>query len=476
MRAHFAALAVFVTASLSFAAPAKRQLSIEGSLVPKVGNLTDIISNNAPDGVILQLPTPPVDSTPFNKSDIQPKKLGYFWTGSEDRKHRDFLAAVSLDDDTFGTFIDIAEVPTSGNEPHHVGASADGKTLVGGGLLSLLKTQDTAFYFDVSNPYRPKFKKSNRALLASITDEIRAKPDGGFFITYMGSAAGTSPGRLIETNADNDIIGQWPQSLDNLNVLTEQFSPHGLSIDWKNNWILTSDYVVPLSVLKPSTGIQRANTLRLWTLNDRRVVSTITIPHGGGIQDVKFIPNNPDGAAIATAVHLGQVWIIYPNRKDSKGNQGVAELLFDLGDRARDSTAIYTTFSEDGRYLYGTITTGNHIFALDLKDLKNVKRLDNPDEHQKSGNVPVIGPHFLSLTPDQKQLVVTDYFVRTGDFGILNTPGNYFVHVIDIGSDGGLNFNRSIDFVAPFKERGGSRPHSSTIFDFSDPDKPRWSY
>ena len=77
-------------------------------------------------------------------------------------------------------------MPSSGNDPHHLGPSLDGKTLVGGGLLSLLKLQDTAFYFDTSNPYQPKFLKSNRALLSSITDEIRAKPDGGFFITYMG--------------------------------------------------------------------------------------------------------------------------------------------------------------------------------------------------------------------------------------------------------------------------------------------------
>jgi len=69
-------------------------------------------------------------------------------------------------------------VPSSGNSPHHLGPSADGKVLVGGGLLSLLKTQDTAFYFDVSNPYHPKFLKSNRAILSAITDEIRAKPDG----------------------------------------------------------------------------------------------------------------------------------------------------------------------------------------------------------------------------------------------------------------------------------------------------------
>lgn len=54
---------------------------------------------------------------------------------------KDFLATYSLDDDTFGQFIWLTDVPTSGNSPHHLGPSADGKTLVGGGLLSLLKTQ-----------------------------------------------------------------------------------------------------------------------------------------------------------------------------------------------------------------------------------------------------------------------------------------------------------------------------------------------
>jgi hypothetical protein len=80
--------------------------------------------------------------------------------------------------DTFGEFIHIADVPTSGNSPHHLGVSLDGKTLVGGGLLSLLKTQDTGFYWDSSDPYHPQFSHSNRALLSSITDEIRAKPEG----------------------------------------------------------------------------------------------------------------------------------------------------------------------------------------------------------------------------------------------------------------------------------------------------------
>lgn len=64
--------------------------------------------------------------------------------------------------------------------------------------------------------------------------------------------------------------------------------------------MLTSDYVVPLSILKPTLGVQRAETLRLWNLEDRKIISTIRIPDGGGIQDVKFIPGHPESAALAT--------------------------------------------------------------------------------------------------------------------------------------------------------------------------------
>ncbi|KAL8792147.1 MAG: hypothetical protein Q9195_005243 [Heterodermia aff. obscurata] len=329
-------------------------------LIPSVPGFADPLSSLTPPLPVLQVPTPPKDSPPFVGSNIKPKKIGYFWTGAGDNDHADFLATYSLDDvrpspdygimdncsqsivqDTFGTFIWLTDVPTSGNSPHHLGSTLDGKTLVGGGLLSLLKTQDTAFYFDVSNPYRPKFKKSNRALTAAITDEIRAKPDGGFLITYMGSAGGTSPGRLVETDSDFNIIAQHPQDVDgNANIFEDLFNPHGLSVDFDKNIILTSDFIVPLSILKPSLGKISDNTLRLWNLASRTIISTITIPNGGGIQDVKFIPGNKESAALATAVHLGQIWIIYPFRTDPNGKQGVAELFYDLGPKARDQVAI----------------------------------------------------------------------------------------------------------------------------------------
>ncbi|KAI9036179.1 uncharacterized protein KD926_002209 [Aspergillus affinis] len=437
-------------------------------LIPSIPGVTEPLNNLSPPLPILQVPTPALDSPPFTASEIKPKKIGYFWTGSGDREHKDFLATYSLDDDTFGTLIFVTDVPSSGNDPHHLGPSLDGKTLFGGGLLSLLKTQDTGFYFDTSNPYRPKFKKSNRGILASIADEVRAKPDGGFYITYMGSAVGTSPGRLIETDVEFNIIHEWPEDVEGtLNILGEQFSPHGLSIDWERKFILTSDFVEPISILHPSTGIKHADTLRLWDLDSKKILNTITIPEGGGIQDVKFIPGNPEGAALATAVHLGQVWIIYPGRADENGNPGRAELLYDLGPKARDTVAIYTDITQDGRFFYLSLTTANHIAALDISDLNNIKRLDNPDEEQ-----PTVGPHYVKVTPDQKHLVVTDYFVQTGELGLINTPADFKALYIDLSDDGSLQFNRSIDFSKEFPERGGGKPHSSVVFDLTDQENP----
>lgn len=389
------------------------QLSLP-PLIPSIPGVTEPLVSLIPPLPILQVPTPPLDSPPFEVEDIKPKKIGYFWTGAGDNKHKDFLATVSLDDDTFGTFIAITDVPSSGNSPHHLGPNIDGTLLVGGGLLSLLKTQDTAYYFDTTDPYKPTFSHSNRALLSSITDEIRAKPEGGFFITYMGSAVGTSPGRLVETNAEGDIIHEWPEDVEGtLNILGEQFSPHGLSVDWENNVMLTSDYVVPLTILKPTLGIKQATTLRLWNLEDRTIISTIHLPDAGGVQDIKFIPGHPESAALATAVGPGEVWVIYPFREDEDGSQGTAELLTFLGEDAKESSAIYSEISDDGKWAYFTITLGNHVAAFDISDLDNPVRLDDPEENQ-----PIIGPHYVKLSPDKKNLLVTGYFVQAGDVSI----------------------------------------------------------
>lgn len=81
---------------------------------------------------------------------------------------------------------------------------------------------------------------------------------------------------------------------------------------------------------------------------------------------------------------------------------------------------------------------------------------------------------YIKVTPDQKHLVVCDYFVQTGDIGIVNIPADFKVQYIDINPNGSLSFNRSIDFSQEFTSRGGAKPHSAVVFDLTDPKNPKY--
>src|SRR5205809_535370 len=88
------------------------------------------------------------------------ERLLYVWAGDQARTAPDFLAVVDFDPTSahYGRVITtrpLAGPGATGNEPHHVGLSSDGRTLALGGLLSVLKGQPEIFFFDVSNPVSP---------------------------------------------------------------------------------------------------------------------------------------------------------------------------------------------------------------------------------------------------------------------------------------------------------------------------------
>lgn len=73
------------------------QLSLP-PLIPSIPGVTEPLVSLVPPLPVLQVPTPPLESEPFETVDIRPKKIGYFWTGAGDNHHKDFLVAASLDD------------------------------------------------------------------------------------------------------------------------------------------------------------------------------------------------------------------------------------------------------------------------------------------------------------------------------------------------------------------------------------------
>ena len=93
-----------------------------------------------------------------------------------------------------------------GNEAHHCHLNADQTILGCGGLFSLLKGQNSIFFFDVQTP-TIRASSFPRTRQSSITDDFLPLVNGGFLVTQMGSASGGAPGRVAEFDRTMQFVG-----------------------------------------------------------------------------------------------------------------------------------------------------------------------------------------------------------------------------------------------------------------------------
>jgi selenium-binding protein 1 len=401
----------------------------------------------------------------------------YVWAGDAAHKAPDFFAVVDFDKHSpgYGKIVTIAPLPTTlpsaiplsngaiGNEPHHVGVSADGKTLAGGGLLSILRGQNGAFFFDISEPRAPVFLKANTlasVTSASITDEFEPKPGGGFFTTFMGGADGAAPGRVVEYDANSDVVGVWPATPP-----TDGFDPHGIVIDEAHNLLLTSDFICPLHTLNlggVSGVVQPRGTVRVWDLALRTITKTITVGDPAsppGTINVELIPHDPHQRAFVTGVLDGKLYVVDPHA-------GTAKAVFDFNPFAlpeapspwphlfrinKAGTRLALTLNYQGQ--------DGKVVWLDIRNPEHPKLLNFVELGAKSG------PHYLTFSPNEDRIVVSDYFLVEDliPTGVVGIDGDHKIHVLDVVDDRlvestafNLDFNRDI-------ATGPARPHGLAI-------------
>src|SRR5215471_10436330 len=188
------------------------------------------------------------------RADRDDEKHLFVWAGDQARANPDFLAVIDFDEHSrrYGKVVTTVPLPSpgaSGNEPHHVGLSADGNVLATGGLLSVLKGQKEIFFFDLSNPGHPRFLSSADPPLSAITDEFYALPGGGFLVTMMGGPAGHAPGRVVEFDRSLRIVAEHPASPPE-----DGFNPHGISVRPELNLMASSDFICPSTTLDAVLG------------------------------------------------------------------------------------------------------------------------------------------------------------------------------------------------------------------------------
>jgi hypothetical protein len=401
----------------------------------------------------------------------------YVWAGDAAHKAPDFFAVVDFDkaSPSYGKVVNIAPLPKTlptgiplstgaiGNEPHHVGVSADKRILAGGGLLSILRVQNQNFFWDITNPRAPVFVKANTLpATASIADEFVAKASGGFFTTFMGGAGGAAPGRVVEYDGNYNVIGQWP-----LVPPLDGFNPHGIDLDESHNLLLTSDFVCPVHTLNLVPGvvngeIQARGSVRVWDYSHRTITRTISVgdpANPAGTINVQLIKQDPRLRAYVTGVFDGKLYLV-----DTQG--GTAQPALDLNAYAlpgapapwphlfvinSTGTRLALTLNYkglDGKVLWIDITNREHPTVLSVLELG-----------------PNSGPHYVNFAPGEDRLVVSDYFLVQDLFpsGVVRVDGDHKIHAIDIVNDRlvedtsfKLDFNRDIP-------TGPARPHGVAV-------------
>jgi len=375
------------------------------------------------------------------------EKVLFVWAGDQSRTLPDFLAVINFDERSkkYGAVIRTVPLPgtgATGNEPHHVGLSANGKVLAAGGLLSVLKGQPEIFFFDVSDPDETKYISSVDAPLSSITDDFEPLGNGGFLVTMMGGAQGHAPGRVVELSKDLKIVAEHPETPPQ-----EGFNPHGISVDAESNLMVTSDFVCPTSTLHAVPGgLDLRGSIRVWDLKRRQIVRTVDIPGAGGTIDVKLIPGDRDGRAYTAGMLDDKLYLI-----DTK--QGTATAVFDFRTIAAGGWPQLIRMTRDGRRLFITMNQAGKVVMFDTSNPAAPKVLDVLDLGADAG------PHYLRLTADERRLVISDYFLNEDSFGKVHAEGDHKIRVAKVTRDGlKLDSRFQLDFNTAFAT-GAARPH-----------------
>ena len=375
----------------------------------------------------------------------------FICAGDQARTAPDFLAVIDFDQDSKNYGKVVASVPfaapdASGNEPHHIGLSRDGKTVACGGLLSVLKGQKDVFFFDVSNPKAPRFISASDPPLSSITDEFFTKSDGGFLVTLMGGPAGHAPGRVAEFDRDLKLVKEYPE-----NPPSDGFDPHGISVRPELNLMVTSDFVCPSTTLNMVHGdIDFRGSIRVWDFQRRQILRTINIPGTVGTIDVKLIPGDRNARAFTAGMLDDHLYLI-------DTTNGSATPVFDFSTISPGGWPQLMRTTRDGKRLFVSMNQAGKVAMFDISNPEKPTLIKALDLGKGSG------PHYITLTDDERRLVISDYFLNEDNFGKVHAEGDHKIHVAKVMEhDLVLDPSFELDFNTAFAT-GPARPHGIAI-------------
>jgi selenium-binding protein 1 len=351
----------------------------------------------------------------------------YAWAGPEPAGEftpvsaaGDVLATIdaTLGSKKFGTVVSTTLTGTTGAEPHHMGLSADKKTLATGGLLSFLSGLPDIYLFEVgTNPLAPTLKSTITATEGGGTDAFVPLPGGGFLTTLMTNRQGGASGRIGKIDAAGSLVAEVAPPDDQS---PEKYNPHGIAYSTKYDRLVTVDFVELASLIVGNGPPAFKQTIRIYRLSTLTMLKTIELEGALAIMDVVSLSFTK--GLFMTSNGFGKFYIV-----DSLALTVSDQPVFELAPENIPGHCLFHPLANGRKMLI--VTYGlSQLLLVDMSSPYNAKELQRYQmelQPEDVGYTAAPGPHFVTATPDEKVVAVSNYFVQNPATIVVEQNGFY---------------------------------------------------
>ncbi|HWN45182.1 MAG TPA: hypothetical protein VNW71_23355 [Thermoanaerobaculia bacterium] len=314
----------------------------------------------------------------------------YLWTGSADSTQPDFLAVLDVTEDSarYGRLVTTLPVPGFRNGPHHTEHEmpAD-RQLFANGFGS-----GQSFIFDLTNPARPRLAGQFGDVEGySHPHSFLRLPDGHALATFQirHEAAGMTPGGLVELTSVGQPVRSSSADAPGLDPATRVYSA-GI--------VPALDRIVTTTTDMHGTA-PASRQLQIWRLSDLTLLHTITLPNGPA-GDESMMTAEPrvlaDGRTVLVSTFACGLYLMEGLESETPSGRLVASFPRKAGTYCAIPIVA-------GHYYLVTVPAWNAVVSLDISDPAA------PREASRVTLGPDDVPHWISMSPDHRRVVITGY-------------------------------------------------------------------
>ena len=314
----------------------------------------------------------------------------YVWTGSADSTQPDFLAVLDVTEHSsrYGRLVTTLPVPGLHNVPHHVEHEmpADRQLFANG------FDAGRSFVFDLTDPVHPRLSAQFGDVDGySHPHSFLRLPDGDVLATFQmrHTAAGMTPGGLVELTPDGRPVRSRSADAPGLDPATRVYSA-GVVPALDRIVTTTTD----MDGLSPAS-----RQLQIWRLSDLTLLHTITLPNGPR-GDESMLTAEPrvleDGRTVLVSTFSCGLYLM----AGLDGASPSGRLVASFPTKQDTYCAIPVIV---GHYYLVTVPALSAVVSLDIADPAR------PREVSRAVLGPDDVPHWISVSPDHRRVVVTGY-------------------------------------------------------------------